>query len=109
MKKKEKQLLIMSNKEKVEFLPGVYQRQYHHNTYPEFSDNSEFITSKEEIKNACMEMAEWKNKQFEDDIYKFCMYCESKLLKDKKHLGCAFRSLGNEYCDFIDDMLKKYK
>lgn len=56
-----------------------------------------------------MQMAEWKNKQFKDDIYKFCMYCESELIKDKKHLGCAFRSLGNEYCDFIDDMLKKYK
>lgn len=53
----------MKDKEMAELLAGTYQRQYHHNTYPELSDNSEFVTSKEEIKKACMQMAEWKEKQ----------------------------------------------
>lgn len=53
----------MKDKEMAEILAGAYQRQYHHNTYPELSDNSEFVTSKEEIKEACMYMAKWKEKQ----------------------------------------------
>lgn len=53
----------MTDKEKAELLAGAYQRQYHHNTYPELSDNSEFVTSEEEIKKACMYMAQWKDSQ----------------------------------------------
>lgn len=53
----------MKDKEMAELLAGTYQRQYHHNTYPELSDNSEFVYSKEEIKEACMQMAEMKDKQ----------------------------------------------
>lgn len=58
----------MKDKEMAELLAGAYQRQYHHNTYPELSDNSEFVTSKEEIKEACMYMAEWKEQQFQKFI-----------------------------------------
>ena len=53
----------MTNKEMAELLAGAYQRQYHHNDYPELSDNSEFVTSKEEIKEACLQMAKWKELQ----------------------------------------------
>lgn len=63
----------MKDKEMAELLAGAYQRQYHHNTYPELSDNSEFVTSKEEIKNACMYMAQWKDKQM---IEKTCKWLE---------------------------------
>lgn len=51
------------NEERAELLAGAYQRQYHHNDYPELSNNSEFVTSKEEIKEACMVMAIWKDSQ----------------------------------------------
>lgn len=61
------------------------------------------------FEEALGQMSEWKNKQIKKDIHQFCRFCESKLIQDKKHIGCAFRCLGNEYCDFIDDMLKKYK
>lgn len=59
------------DKEMAELLAGTYQRQYHHNTYPELSDNSEFVTSKEEIKEACMYMAEWKYKQMIEKAVKW--------------------------------------
>lgn len=63
----------IKDKEMAELLAGTYQRQYHHNTYPELSDNSEFVTSKEEIKKACMQMAEWKYNQM---IEKTCKWLE---------------------------------
>lgn len=66
----------MKDKEMAELLAGAYQRQYHHNTYPELSDNSEFVTSKEEIKEACMYMAQWKYKQMID---KACEWWENEL------------------------------
>ena len=67
---------ITNNEDKAEFLASTYQRQYHHNTYPELSNNSEFVTSKEEIKEACMEMAEWKEKQI---IEKACDILENMI------------------------------
>ena len=64
----------MTDKGKAELLAGAYQRQYHHNDYPELSDNSEFVTSKEEIKEACMYMAQWKDKEWRERAQTtFCM------------------------------------
>lgn len=69
----------MTNEEMTELLAGTYQRQYHHNTYPELSDNSEFVTSKEEIKKACIQIAKWKEKQM---IEKACDYLYNNIDKD---------------------------
>ena len=66
----------MTDEEKAELLAGAYQRQYHHNTYPELSNNSEFVTSKEEIKKACMVMANWKDNQM---IEKACDILENMI------------------------------
>lgn len=57
----------MTNEEKATELGIKYARQYHHNTYPELSDNSGLVTSKEEIKEACMYMAQWKEHQFSEE------------------------------------------
>ena len=57
------------------------------------------------IHNIANDVYKLKDEQFKEDIHKFCRYCESKMPKGK---SCAFRSLGNEYCDFIEDMFKKY-
>ena len=56
----------MTNEEKAKELGKKYARQYHHNKYPEFSSNSEFVFSNEEIEKACNEMAEWKEKQLKE-------------------------------------------
>lgn len=70
-------------------------------------DNAETVSLL--VQQVALQMATWKDSQFKEDIYKFCELCESKLTQGKKYTGCAFRSLGHEYCDFIDNMLKKYK
>lgn len=49
-----------TDREKAAILAKAYARQYHHSSYPEYSDNSEFVFSNEEIEQACIEMAEWK-------------------------------------------------
>lgn len=53
----------MTNKEKATELGIKYARQYHHNTYPEYSTDSGFVYSKKEIEKACQEMAEWKGQK----------------------------------------------
>lgn len=60
----------MTNKEKAKKLGYIYSRQYHHNTYPKFSDNSEFVYSNKEVEAACIEMAEWKEQQAIEYLYK---------------------------------------
>lgn len=51
-----------SNEEKAKELSKKYARQYRHNVYIPFDDV--FVFSNEEINNACLKMAEWKDKQF---------------------------------------------
>lgn len=55
----------MKNTDKAKELGGKHARQYHHNTYPEYSHNSEFVFSNNEIETACKEMAEWKDECFQ--------------------------------------------
>lgn len=57
----------MEDGKKAKELASKYARQYHHNTYPESSSNGEFVFSDEEIEKACLEMAEWKDKQFGEE------------------------------------------
>ena len=83
----------MTNGEKAHQIACKYARQYHHNSYPEQSKNSEFVFSNEEIEKACNEMAEWKERQ----LLEVCEICEQKSIRNG-HLGCAFRSLENTYC-----------
>lgn len=55
---------IMTNEEKAQELGIKHARQYHHNSYPDYSDNNEYVFSNKEIENACVEMAEWKDEKF---------------------------------------------
>lgn len=55
----------MTNEEKAEELSKMYARQYRHNRYIPFDDV--FVFSNEEINNACLKMAEWKDKQFAEE------------------------------------------
>ena len=57
----------MKDEEKAKELSSKYARQYHHNTYTEPSSNSEFVFSNEEIDRACLEMAKWKDEQYEEE------------------------------------------
>ena len=56
----------MSDQEKAKGLSLHFARQYHHNTYPEYNNNGEFVFSNEEIEIACNKMAEWKNDVFRE-------------------------------------------
>ena len=76
------------NEERAELLAGAYQRQYHHNDYPELSNNSEFVTSKEEIKEACMVMAIWKDSQCLGTLLRVF-----DLIANKRDAGEAFCSV----------------
>ena len=53
----------MNNEEKARELSKKFARQYHANNWPECSDDESFHYSNEEIKNACLEMAQWKDEQ----------------------------------------------
>ena len=57
----------MTNDKKAKELGDKFARQYHHNNYPEFSSNSEFVFSNEEIEKACNEMANWKDQKFQEE------------------------------------------
>lgn len=57
----------MTNDKKAKELGDKFARQYHHNNYPEFSSNSEFVFSNKEIEKACNEMANWKDQQFQEE------------------------------------------
>lgn len=63
----------MNNSEKAAELSKKFARQYHANTWPEWSDDEEFHYSNGEINNACNEMAEWKERQM---IEKACEWLE---------------------------------
>ena len=53
----------MNNEEKARELSKKFARQYHANNWPEWSDDEAFHYSNEEINNACIEMARWKDEQ----------------------------------------------
>ena len=56
----------MTNEEKAKELSKKFARQYHANNWPEWSDDESFHYSNEEINNACIEMAQWKDEQFKE-------------------------------------------
>lgn len=47
-----------------------------------------------------------KNNMIPDEIKDICRSCESNIFAQNK--GCAFRSLGNEYCDYVLEATKIY-
>lgn len=47
-----------------------------------------------------------KNNQIPEEIKDICRSCEENIHCQNK--GCAFRSLGNEYCDYILNATKLY-
>ena len=49
---------------------------------------------------------EIKNNQIPEKIKDICRSCEENIHCQNK--GCAFRSLGNEYCDYILNATKLY-
>lgn len=49
---------------------------------------------------------EIKNNMIPDEIKSICGSCESYIIAQKR--GCAFRSLGNEYCDYVLNATKLY-
>ena len=53
----------MNNEKKARELSKKFARQYHANNWPEWSDDEAFHYSNEEINNACLEMAQWKDEQ----------------------------------------------
>lgn len=53
----------MNNKDKARELSKKFARQYHANTWPEWSNDESFHFSNEEIYNGCLEMAVWKEQQ----------------------------------------------
>lgn len=82
----------MTNEEKAKELSKIFARQYHHNTYTEYSNNSEFVFSNEEIENAVMAMAEWKDREIAMLLLNI-----NDMIADCK---------GNECITFISDYLK---
>jgi hypothetical protein len=74
----------MTNQEKSKELgikyERLYARQYYHNVYPEYSNDSGFVYSNKEIEMACQEMAEWKEKCMMADIRawlrEICRVCD---------------------------------
>lgn len=53
-----------------------------------------------------MSEEEIKNYMIPDEIKYICMECEDNIHKQEK--GCAWRSLGNEYCDYVLNATKLY-
>lgn len=53
----------MTNKEKARELSKKFARQYRANHWPEWSNDEAFHYSNEEIYNACLEIAAWKEQQ----------------------------------------------
>lgn len=53
-----------------------------------------------------MNKEEIKNNQIPEEIEDICRSCESNIFAQNK--GCAFRSLGNEYCDYVLNATKLY-
>ena len=49
---------------------------------------------------------EIKNNQIPEEIKDICRSCENNIFAQNK--GCAFRSLGNEYCDYVLNATKLY-
>ena len=47
-----------------------------------------------------------KNNMIPKEIKDVCRSCESNIFAQNK--GCAFRILGNEYCDYVLDATKLY-
>lgn len=47
-----------------------------------------------------------KNNQIPEEIKDICRSCEENIHCQNK--GCAFRSLGNEYCDYVLNATKLY-
>jgi hypothetical protein len=82
----------MTNSEKAKELGDKFARQYHHNNYPEFSSNSEFVFSNKEIEQACNEMANWKDQRI-------------NLLLDA--IDHAYLQLGGSYGDLAIEVVDK--
>ena len=53
--------------EKASELSKKFARQYHANNWPEWSDDEAFHYSNEEINKACLEMAQWKDEQYNEE------------------------------------------
>lgn len=53
-----------------------------------------------------MNKEEIKNNQIPKEIKEICLKCEQNIHCQNK--GCAFRSLGNEFCDEVDNATKLY-
>lgn len=49
---------------------------------------------------------EIRNCDIPEEIKDICRSCENNIFKQNK--GCAFRSLGNEYCDYVLDATRLY-
>ena len=47
-----------------------------------------------------------RNCDIPEEIKDICRSCESNIFAQNK--GCAFRSLGNEYCDCVENATRKY-
>ena len=47
-----------------------------------------------------------RNCDIPEEIKDICRSCESNIFAQNK--GCAFRSLGNEYCDYVENATRKY-
>lgn len=94
----------MENEKSAELLAGAYQRQYHHNTYPELSNNSEFVTSKEEIKYACMIMAAWKDKQFKEEKEKWLDKAIEWIEYYNNNGGCLFDGWKEDFKEVMEEI-----
>lgn len=79
----------MTNEEKAQELGSIHARQYHHNTYPEYSHNSELVFSNKEIEAACNEMAEWKDKKIKEILLAYTKWLDKRGFF-KEDLQCDF-------------------
>ena len=77
----------MTNEEKAEEICSDYN-------YTQFlNDGTKDIYTESAVLYMLVKMAQWKEQQLKE----VCKKCEQHII-DSGKTGCAFRSLGNEYC-----------